>query len=557
MALTFNTPGVYVQEIPTLPSSVVAVPTAVPVFIGYTEKGKRNAVMDPVRITSLVEYKQKFGGAFIQPYSAGITDAGTSLTAAFKEYTLFTNLQMFYANGGGNCYIISVGNYLDSIVDADLLAGIDKAEQADEPTIVVIPEAVASTITSFLNINNAMLAHCAKMQDRFAILDVKHTAGNSTSDDADDFRNEVGANNLKYGAAYYPPLNTILTRPFSDYDVAVSDTRATPVYTLSYSNLFSVKNGKAAHASFNVTAAISGSTATVNGVQFKANTDFDLGLTPAETAHNLKDAINASSAINGVVVAVTAGQSSGIVAILANHSKTTTTGLSINAAGGITFTAFVAGASGGIDSALYNGFVAQLNNYKLDLHPSSAMAGIFTAVDNDRGVWKAPANVSLNLVKSPSIIITDNDQGYLNVDATGGKSIDAIRNFPGRGILVWGARTLDGNSNEWRYVNVRRLFIMVEESCKKASEFVVFEPNDKNTWIRVKGMISNFLTGLWRDGALAGDKPEQAFFVRIGLGETMTAQDILEGKLIVQIGMAAVRPAEFIILQFEHKLQEA
>lgn len=98
---------------------------------------------------------------------------------------------------------------------------------------------------------------------------------------------------------------------------------------------------------------------------------------------------------------------------------------------------------------------------------------------------------------------------------------------------------------------------MVEESSKKASEFVVFEPNDKNTWNRVKGTIGNFLTTLWRDGALTGDKPEQAFFVKVGLNETMTAQDILEGKMIVQIGLAAVRPAEFIILQFMHKVQEA
>jgi uncharacterized protein len=185
------------------------------------------------------------------------------------------------------------------------------------------------------------------------------------------------------------------------------------------------------------------------------------------------------------------------------------------------------------------------------------MAGIYAAVDRDRGVWKAPANVGVNMVASMNTTISDEDQAILNVDATSGKSINAIRKFTGRGTLVWGARTLDGNSNEWRYVNVRRLFIMAEESCKKASEFVVFEPNDNNTWIRVKGMISNFLTNLWRDGALAGEKPEQAFFVKVGLGETMSAQDILEGRLIVLIGMAAVRPAEFIVLQFEHKLQEA
>jgi phage tail sheath protein FI len=97
----------------------------------------------------------------------------------------------------------------------------------------------------------------------------------------------------------------------------------------------------------------------------------------------------------------------------------------------------------------------------------------------------------------------------------------------------------------------------MEESIMKATEFVVFEPNDKNTWERTRAMIENYLTGLWRQGALAGAKPEDAFFVNVGLGETMTSQDILEGKMIIEIGIAAVRPAEFIILNFSHKLQES
>jgi phage tail sheath protein FI len=132
-----------------------------------------------------------------------------------------------------------------------------------------------------------------------------------------------------------------------------------------------------------------------------------------------------------------------------------------------------------------------------------------------------------------------------------------IRSFTGRGTLVWGARTLAGNDNEWRYINVRRLFTYVEESVQEATMFVVFEPNTANTWQRVIGMIEAFLTGLWRDGALAGATTKEAYFVRCGIGVTMTAQDILEGRMIVEIGMAAVRPAEFIILKFEHKLQES
>ncbi len=192
------------------------------------------------------------------------------------------------------------------------------------------------------------------------------------------------------------------------------------------------------------------------------------------------------------------------------------------------------------------------------LPPSGGIAGVYARVDNARGVWKAPANESLNSVAGPSVQITAEEQENLNVDAVAGKSVNAVRTFTGRGsAVVWGARTLAGNDNEWRYVPVRRFFNMVEESCKKSTEPFVFEPNDANTWVKIQGMIENFLTTLWRQGALQGAKPEHAFYVAVGLGKTMTSLDILEGRLIVEIGMAVVRPAEFIILRFSHKLAES
>jgi phage tail sheath protein FI len=201
--------------------------------------------------------------------------------------------------------------------------------------------------------------------------------------------------------------------------------------------------------------------------------------------------------------------------------------------------------------------IDRVKNAVTELPPSGAIAGVYTSVDADRGVHKAPANVSLNSVVGVAQLITHEDQADLNVDVVAGKSINAIRPFTGKGILVWGARTLAGNDNEWRYISVRRFFNMVEESTKKATERFVFEPNDANTWVKVKTMIENFLVNQWRSGALAGSTPEQAFFVKVGLGQTMTPDDILEGKMIVEIGMAAVRPAEFIILRFSHKMQEA
>ena len=209
------------------------------------------------------------------------------------------------------------------------------------------------------------------------------------------------------------------------------------------------------------------------------------------------------------------------------------------------------------EPSLYRTVLAEIAKKRVVLSPCGSVAGIYARVDRDRGVWKAPANVGVRSVVGPVTKITHQEQEALNVDASTGKSINAIRVFAGKGTLVWGSRTLAGNDNEWRYVPVRRLYIFIEESVKKATEFVVFEPNDAKTWLRTKTMIENFLTTLWRDGALAGAKPNEAFFVKVGLGETMTAIDILEGRMIIEIGMAAVRPAEFIILKFSHKMQES
>ena len=204
-------------------------------------------------------------------------------------------------------------------------------------------------------------------------------------------------------------------------------------------------------------------------------------------------------------------------------------------------------------SSIYALVKKEISKFQVIAPPSPAIAGVYAMVDNTRGVWKAPANVSLNYVKEPAYKIDDEEQRDMNVTATG-KSVNAIRTFTGKGVLVWGARTLAGNDNEWRYISVRRFYNMVEESVKKATEPFVFEPNDANTWVKVRAMIENFLILQWRQGALMGAKPEEAFFVHVGLGETMTALDIQEGRMIVEIGMAVVRPAEFIILRFSHKM---
>jgi phage tail sheath protein FI len=317
----------------------------------------------------------------------------------------------------------------------------------------VFPEAQSLSIADFKTLHDAALKQCDDLKDRFVIMDV-HGGAISMSDPAANlltavgsFRsNGIGTNNLKYGAAYAPNIETVV-------DVA-----------------------------------------------------FD------ESATNV--AINGNAAVK-----------------LSDLPAT--------------------------DSQSYELAKAAVRDMSLKLPPSAAMAGIYAAVDNSRGVWKAPANISVNGVVAPTIQFTNVEQDQLNVDPVAGKSVNAVRPFIGKGTLVWGARTLAGNDSEWRYINVRRLFIFIEESVKKATEQFVFDANDANTWVKVQGMIENFLTTLWRQGALQGVKPEHAFYVAVGLGKTMTALDILEGRLIVEVGIAAVRPAEFIILRFSHKMAES
>ncbi len=178
----------------------------------------------------------------------------------------------------------------------------------------------------------------------------------------------------------------------------------------------------------------------------------------------------------------------------------------------------------------------------IDIPPSGHMIGIYARSDEKRGVHKAPANEGINGITGIELQISKNEQDVLNP-----KGINAVRMFPNSGILVWGARTLSDNSL-WKYINVRRLFIYLEESIKDNTQWVVFEPNNEKLWARVILSISEFLTRVWRDGALMGTRVEEAFYVKCDK-TTMTQSDIDNGRLIVEIGVAPVKPAEFVIFR--------
>ncbi len=186
------------------------------------------------------------------------------------------------------------------------------------------------------------------------------------------------------------------------------------------------------------------------------------------------------------------------------------------------------------------------------LPPSGAMAGQWVRSDATRGVWEAPANISLNGVVAPEIAIDDAQQAtiYLPID---GKAFNPVRSFPGRGSVAWGARTLDGNSFDHRFIGVVRLTSYVRQSLDTALQAFVFAPNDAPTWTAVVGMFGAFLTGLWSEGGLMGASAQEAFTVQCGLGSTMTAADVAAGILIAQSTLQYVDLAAFVELTFTQK----
>ena len=175
--------------------------------------------------------------------------------------------------------------------------------------------------------------------------------------------------------------------------------------------------------------------------------------------------------------------------------------------------------------------------------PSGFVAGIYARNDVERGVHKAPANETVRGILGPALQVTKSEQDILNPIG-----VNCIREFPGMGVRVWGARTLSSNA-QWRYVPVRRLFNYVEKSIERGTQWAVFEPNDENLWFRIRRDINSFLTSVWRDGALFGNTPREAFYVKCD-GELNPAELRDRGMLQIEIGLAPVKPAEFIVFRF-------
>lgn len=498
----YRRPDVYIEEKTSFPVSILEIESAIPVFIGYTEKDPTPG--EPIQIQSFQDFEASFGKASPQSGINSFTyDSNTRQVTVLPEkivpeFMLHYAMRHYFTNGGAKCFVLSIGTYPP--VPAGAAAGttsefqkkdfqdkvpvlLDRALEIEEATLFVIPELVKlATVTAaqaavpggaaavpakvdYANVTGAISAALANLQSRqkfekFFILDVVSSSVLTRLEDIHEFDESgfAGWSIEKSGefmALYYPYLDTTFRLTIDDTVIdALNDTVTPP--GAAAKDLAALKAGSTAEKGFYA---------------------------------YLKQQISANAPL-------------------------------------------------------------------IVLPPSAAMAGIYVKVDDERNVWKSPANVSIVGITGPNKLIDDIFHEDLNVNPLSGRSVCAIRPVPGLGIRVMGGRTLRGASNDFRYISVRRFISIAEKSIKNALKQYLFEPNNPATWALVKGGVSNYLSRKWLEGALLGAKAEDSFFVRIGIGTTMKPDDVLNGRMIVEVGMAVVRPAEFIILRFEQFVPE-
>ncbi len=517
-------PGIYINEKDTFPYSVEAIATAVPAFIGYTPQAEyegKSYINKPQKVTSFTEFQaiyckpnpeppavaKQYEPQYYLEIQKQQPEKGEYMVINNKFYSilpdpntiyyLYNSIRLFYENGGGDAYIVSIGTYgipsgkpLDAPGDqiintnvklTDLQNGLKLLRNEEEPTMYIVPEATLLSLDDNSTVMQSMLLQNQDMQTAVSIFDIiggRDPDPIMYTNDIEAFRNNVGIKALNYGVSYYPFVGTTIMQQ----------------QEIDYTNLFG------------------------NDVK-RLSVLLDSPENPNANAKKILDDIEnppenplSTSQYNAGLIA-----SSKTYALIMKHA---------------------------------------LSDANI-LPPSGGIAGIYTTNDSTSGVWNAPDNIGMVGAAYLPIRLNSTQQEDLNVDAVSGKSINAISFFNGQGILVCGARTLDGNSPDWRYISVRRTMIFLEQSVKLAAKAYVFEPNNVNTWGAVKSMIGSFLTDIWKQGGLQGASAADAYTVDVGLGTTMTAEDLLNGFMRVSVKLAVVHPAEFIVITFQQQMAKS
>ncbi len=569
----YLSPGVYVEEFESGMRPMEGVSTSTAGFIGLAEKGK--TVGTPEFVSSFADFTRKFGGYLPEkPYG---------------DYRyLAYSVEQFFANGGARAYIMRAvagdaaaasvkvgpltisaknpgkwGNEIKvSVVTASKgktnvteVSGDDKTGKvytvanasafAEGDTVAIkingkvtaynkIAQVIGNTITFATAVKEDLVDNTAVPKK--LIVSAELNVEIAYKDSVEVYEG------VSFNAASASYITKVLAKS-ELVDVVAADTTAVAA-PISYFT-------SEAEAEKAVVLLAGGSDGTAKGI----TPDIFMGV---DNGPGKRTGLAAFKEINNVSIMAIPGVTEPAVQ-LALVTHCTNTGASfavLDVPRELTKPNDVLTHKEKIDSdyaALYHPWIQvydSLNKKPAYIPPSGAVAGIYARSDIERGVHKAPANEVVYNAIGLEVLYNKAEQDILNP-----AGVNLIRALPGQGIRVWGARTTSSNSL-WKYVNVRRLFIYLEESIKAETNWAVFEPNDEMLWSRVGRTIRAFLRDMWRNGALVGSTEDQAFFVNIGR-DTMSQNDILNGRLICEIGVAPSRPAEFVIFRITQYMEES
>ena len=557
----YLSPGVYVEEYDNSPRSIEGVGTSTAGFIGLAEKGPVEGA--PLLVTSMRSFKQQFGG-FLSEFGYG-------------EYRFLANsVEQFFDNGGTRCYVMRV---------APKDAKPATAKKGFLTVTASSPGAWGNKVQVMLSTNKKRklqliekteTGFIAKSVEGFREGDLVEFEGTYTTiktifDREVTFENEIPATavdtdivpksvvylvtidlSIRYAddVENYTELSVNTQSPrFIGSRLASSDIVKVEVAPQKKAGnpVAEILGEKATDGVFFLEGGLDGSVSKVDPSTFIGEDNGPGKRTGLEAF--VENNVVSMLAIPGVTMPEV------VVALVGHCERLRSRFAVLDMPREMYKTADLIGYRQMVDSsycAMYHPWIQvfdRSSNKSDYIPPSGAVMGVYSRTDINRGVHKAPANEVI-FCTGLSVNYTKDEQDILNPEG-----INLIRTLPGQGIRIWGARTASSNS-AFKYVNVRRLFIFVEESIKANTNWVVFEPNDPTLWQRVNLTISNFLDGLWRNGMLAGDSAAESYFVEIG-PSTMTRDDIMNGRLICNIGIAPSRPAEFVIFRVTQHTSEA
>ena len=559
----YLSPGVYVEEYDSSPRSIEGVGTSTAGFIGMTVKGP--SIGAPSLVTSFADFQRQFGG-YLSEYTHG-------------EYRyLAYAVEQFFTNGGTRCYVSRVVPEDAQVATAK--AGILSLRAANEG------KWGNRILMSFTTVNKRKMQLIAKQGDM--VYTAKSTAGFAEGDLVEfagelnriavifentvtfeqEFSGDVVDTSLVPKAVVYSVEMDVTVRYEGEVETytELNLNPTSPNYVvdkLKSSNLLAVEDVAPVPEIVNPVTQIFGEGKLAGTLAFSGGSDGTMASVNAGTYIGedkgpgkrtgiqsfIENTVASIIAVPGITIPEV------VVSLIAHCENEQSRFAILDVPKDKVKVNDVLEYRSMVDStyaAMYHPWVQVFDPVTKKagfVPPSGAVAGVYSRTDVTRGVHKAPANEVIQCT-GLSVGYNNGEQDILNP-----AGVNLIRALPGQGIRVWGARTVSSNSN-FKYVNVRRLFIYVEQSIKNATNWVVFEPNNSSLWARVQMTVSSFLENMFRAGMLAGETPAESFFVDIG-PTTMSRDDIMNGRLICEIGIAPSRPAEFVIFRVTQFTAEA